>query len=273
MPMHLLKMTWMAVLLFFWTSAATVSAASSQHTPARPIGVAPKPLTDVQILELARSVNQNTPALLKSFVCEEQISRFFGQLHGPQALSLDKVTAKISYERGIEDYSDIYQNGERRPSLSSLSGAWSQGEFGTLLLQTQKLLTTEHVHFEDFAQVEGQEAALFRFDVASEDSPWDFVVAGKHYSLAFRTYLWVDVKTGEILKIERKSFNMAPETKINEIQWNIELKHMDLTGQVWLLPSNGVYSVSYAESQHREWNQFSFTGYRKYGAEAAIRFE
>ena len=266
-----LKMKWLIVLICFW--AGFVFAASPEHTVVHVAAAARKALTDVRILELARNVNKNSHTFLKSFVCQEQISRFLDAVDKQQAYSLDKVTAKISFERGVEDYSEIYQNGERRPSLSSISGAWSEGEFGTLLLQTQKLLLTEHVHFEDFADLQGQEAAVYRFDVASEDSPWDFIVAGRHYDLAFRTYVWIDVNTGEILKIKRKSVIIPPQTKIHEIQWSVQLKRVNVDGQSWLLPSGGDYSVSYADSQHREWNEFSFSGYRKYGAEAAIRFE
>jgi hypothetical protein len=147
------------------------------------------------------------------------------------------------------------------------------GEFGTLLLQTQQLLSTQDVHFETFAELQGQQAAVYSFDVASEESPWDLSVGKRHYKLAFRTNVWVAVNTGEMLKIDRTTLNLAKDTQISEIQWSIELNHVDLDGKSWLLPSNGIYSVQYGETHHREWNLISFTDYQRYGAQTALRFE
>jgi hypothetical protein len=229
--------------------------------------------SDVQILERARAANDDVYSSLQSFVCNEQINRFKGSMNGQTAHPLDTVTAKLSFERGVEQYSNVQQNNHPRPGLSSLPGAWSEGEFGTLLLQTQQLLTTQQVDFDSFADVRGEQTALYHFDVAADDSPWDLTVAGHHYRLPFRTNVWISVNTGEILKIERATLSIASETRISEIQWGITLDHVAINGKTWLLPATGSYAVLYNESHHREWNQIAFTDYKRYGAETALKFE
>ena len=284
--MKLRTTVWLQVCLYLSLGAGLVSAANPAAA-AGDVPVATRPAqdvnrkldtptvsqTDVQILARARETNEDVYSSLESFVCNEEINRFRGALNGQSAKPLDTVTAKLSFERGVEEYKDIQQNNRPRPGMASIPGAWSEGEFGTLLLQTQQLLSTQDVHFDTFSEMQGQQAAVYRFDVTSEDSPWDLNVANHHYKVAFRTNVWIAVNTGEILKIERTSLNLAQDTRISEIQWSIELNHVDLNGKSWLLPSSGIYSVSYAETHHREWNQISFNGYHKYGAEAAIKFE
>jgi len=227
----------------------------------------------VEILERARAANEDVYSSLQSFVCNEEIKRFRGSLKGEPGHPLDTVTAKLSFERGAEQYTDVHQNNRAQPDMSSLTGAWSEGEFGTLLLQTQQLLTTQKVVFDTFADIQGEPAASYHFDVSENDSPWDLTVSEHHYRLPFRTDVWISVNTGEILKVDRTTLGIASETRVSEIQWGITLGHIALNGKTWLLPGSGTYAVVYNQSRHREWNLISFTGYQRYASKTALKFE
>jgi hypothetical protein len=229
--------------------------------------------TDNDILERARIANEDVYSSLQSFVCNEEINRFRGSLSGDTVHPLDTVTAKLSFERGVEQYSEVYQNNRQRPGISSLVGAWSEGEYGTLLVQTRQLLSSQKVEFETFTDLKGEQAAVFHFDVASEESPWDLEVAGHHYRLAFTTKVWIAVNSGEILKIDRTSLGIAPETRISGIQWGITLDRVGMNGKTWLLPATGTYTVLYNQSKRKEWNSISFTNYQRYSARTAFKFD
>lgn len=284
--MKLRKSGWLNFCLFLsvgvglatnlWAAAA--APANGGDVPATVRGADKLDLTavgksDVHILERARAANDDVYSSLQSFVCNEQINRFKGNINGQSAKALDTVTARLSFERGVEQYTDVYQNNHPRPGMSSLPGAWSEGEFGTLLLQTQQLLTTQPVAFDSFASMQGEQVAIFHFDVSENDSPWDLTVSGHHYRLPFRTNVWISVSSGEILKIDRTTLSIASETRISEIQWGITLSHVQLSGHSWLLPETGTYAVLYNESHHREWNLISFSDYQRYGSQSALRFE
>jgi hypothetical protein len=228
--------------------------------------------TDLEVLERARAANKDVYQALQSFVCNEQIERHIGSLDGDFADTVDTVTTRLSFERGTEQYTEIRQDDRPQTSLASLPGAWSEGEFGTLLLQTQQLLQTQHISFDSFTDVAGVPAAIYHFDVSIEESPWDLVVTGQHYRVPFRTTVWLSVNTGEMLKIERKSSSLAADTRISEIQWTILLDHVDLNGKQWLLPRTGTYAVVYRQSHHREWNVLNFSGYKRYSAQTSLSF-
>lgn len=225
------------------------------------------------ILAKARDTNDEIYANLHSFVCDEDIQRFKGSLRAERGKQIDTVFAKVSFENGTERYSDIRQNETMRPSMSSIAGAWSEGEFGTLLRQTQILLNTQEPVFEKFADLDGKATAVYEVEVDQNNSPWDLEVKSRHYTVPFRTTVWVSQAGGEILKIERTSMGIPSQVGISEIRWNVTLKEVDLNGKTWLLPSAGEYAVSYEASNHREWNVMNFSNYRRYGSEVAIRFQ
>jgi hypothetical protein len=221
----------------------------------------PQPSLCDDVLTKARIANENLYASLQSFVCHERIERFQGRLSGETGRPIDTVTANLSFENGVEHYSDVRQNARPRGSLSNLAGAWSEGEFGTLLLQT-----------EAFATLGDTATAIYRFDVPEEISPWDLEVGSRHYRLPFRTDVWISTRTGEIVKIARRSLAIAPETRISALEWKVTLEPVDLNGKQWLLPKTGEYSVVYDQSNRREWNLLSFSDYRRYGSEVSLRF-
>jgi hypothetical protein len=220
-----------------------------------------------------RAANEQLYTDLESFVCNERVLRFKGSLSGEEAHAIDTLTARVSFENGLEHYSDVRQNKQTRSKMSSLAGAWSEGEFGTLLRQTQELLATQPVRLEKESNLDGTAAAIYEFDVSGEESPWDLDVGGEHYRLAFRTEVWVSSASGQILQIERRTTSMTAETGISEVRWSVKLAPTDLSGRTWLLPKSGEYSVLYEESGRREWNLMSFSDYHRYGSEVAVRFD
>jgi hypothetical protein len=227
----------------------------------------------VEILNKALYANDELYAQLKSFVCHEEILRYKAAPDGRPGRILDTISANLSFENGVEHYSEIHQDNHPRPSITQISGAWSEGEFGTLLLQTEKLLTTERVRSQGPADIDGVAAAIYSFQVGAEGSPWDFQVSGRHYHLPFQTDVWISVATGEILKIARTAVNIPQEVHIAEVEWSVTLEPVDLNGKQWLLPKTSRYSVLYSESNRREWNEMTFSGYKRYGSEVALRFE
>lgn len=226
-----------------------------------------------ELLAKSRLANNDLYADLKSFVCQEEMQRFKGDRRGLKSRSVDRVSASLSFEDGVERYYDIRQNTRSLESISALSGAWSEGEFGTLLQQTSHLLESQPVSFVDATTLAGNAAAIYRFSVAEEESPWDLEVRSRHYRIPFTTDVWVSAATGEVLKITRKSISIPEETRISQIDWDVTLAAVDLNGKTWRLPTAAAYSVAYAESKRREWNQISFSGYRRYGSESSLRFD
>jgi len=229
--------------------------------------IATDPLAQVQL------ANELLYSDLQNFVCNERIDRYKGPLSGPEGRRIDTVTSKVSFENGVEQYTGIRQNNRSLPHLSSISGAWSEGEFGTLLRQTQVLLGSQVVLSRTDTDLNGAPAVLYRFEVSEQDSPWDLDVDARHYRVPFHTDVWVSSSSRQILKIERTSTAMPLETRISELRWSVILDTVELNGKNWLLPNAGEYEVIYEESHRREWNLMIFSDYHRYSSEVALRFD
>ena len=224
------------------------------------------------LLARAQLENELLYSDLQSFVCDEHIDRYKGRLTGETGRQIDTVTARVSFENGVEHYSDIHQNSRERASLSSLPGAWSEGEFGTLLRQTHTLLGTQPVTLKADSELGGTPAAVYTIEVGEQDSPWDLVINGTSYKVPFRTDVWVSKESGRILKIERTSTSIPPGMGISELRWSVTLDPVNMEGKTWLLPKAGEYEVQYADSRRREWNVMTFSGYRRYGSRVVLHF-
>jgi hypothetical protein len=241
---------------------------------ARPFELnSPLKRNEAEILNKARDANDELYAQLQSFVCHEEIQRYKSAPGGRPGRIVDTITANLSFENGVEHYTEIHQDDHLRPSLNQIAGAWSEGEFGTLLLQTERLLSVEPVRFQNFTDLDSTETAIYSFRVKEEDSPWDFQVSGRHYHLPFQTDVWISVATGEILKITRTAVDIPPDVHIAEVEWTVTLQPVNLNGKQWLLPKTSSYSVLYSDSNRREWNNTMFSNYKRYGSEVALHFE
>lgn len=231
------------------------------------------PNATIQLLSKARSANGDLYSTLQSFVCKEEIERYKGDVKKTKVRLIDHVSTNLSFENGVEHYNDVRQNDRSRASLPEIMGAWSEGEFGTLLQQTDKLLKIQPVSFVSFEELNAIPTAVYRFIVPETDSPWDLSVGTQHYKIPFSTDVWISIASGQILKIVRKSISIPGDTRIAEIDWEVSLAAVDLSGKTWLLPTLAGYSVTYVQSKRCEWNQMSFSNYKRYGSESQLRFD
>ena len=225
------------------------------------------------LLVKIQSANQALYTDLQSFVCDERIERFSGSLAGSQGRQIDTVVAKVAFENGQERYTDIFKNKKKLSRMSRLSGAWSQGEYGTLLQQTKDLLAVKPIEFRQKTVIDGVSASIYSFDVNEQDSPWQLIVHSHSYNVPFRTYVWISDANAEILKIARVSTSLPMETRVREVNWFITLQPTEMSGKTFLVPKTGQYAVLYTEGADCDWNTISFTNYHRFAAEATLRFD
>jgi len=250
--------------------SAGYPAASGQANSAAPnSGTMPSPAA---LLDRVRVSAERVFADLTNFVCGEQIERFRGSAHNPSGHRVDVISSQVSYVSNSEHYSDIFQNKKPLRQIGSLSGAWSEGEYGTILRETIAALRSRAIKFIAFSTLEGKTAAVYSFDYTSADSPWDIAVSGSHYPVPFRGQVWASPETGNILRIDRIARNVPVETGISGVNWAVMFGPKQADGKMFWLPSKGVYSVSYVNSDRHEWNEIAFSDYKRYSSDVVVHF-
>ena len=250
--------------------AADPGLSIPDHTQAVPSAASAE---DVRLLERVQASSMSVYDALQSFICNERIERFRSAVDGTRERPIDTIRAALSFENGSEHYTSILQNERVRSDISSVPGAWSEGEFGSLLKQTQELLRVEHVSYLRDIQFEGEALAVYSFDTPAQDSPWDLAVESHTYSLPFHTEVYISRATERIVSISRSAMNVPSDVGISGIEWAVFLKPVAMNGSEWWLPASATYSVAYAGKNRRESNRIVFDDYHRYGATAELRFD
>ena len=74
----------------------------------------------------------------------------------------------VVYENGKEDYRDVTVNGKPRKSLEDTGGAWSTGEFGTVLIDLFSPATATDFKYQRDTRINGINTKLYDFHVDRE---------------------------------------------------------------------------------------------------------
>jgi hypothetical protein len=225
------------------------------------------------LLARVRSANDGLYWDLQSFVCDERVERLRGKLNSAETHHIDTLTAHLSFENGREHYAAVHQNEHPLESFSEVSGAWSEGEFGTLLRQTAQLLSVIPPSDGVAGLWEGEPATVFSLEVPADESPWELVLEdGQTRTIGFHTSVWVSNESGKIIRVLRQSADLPRELGISQIEWSVALRRSSIHEATWLVPDSAEYSVSYKSLNRREVNRIYFSNYKRYGSEASIRY-
>jgi hypothetical protein len=209
---------------------------------------------------------------LVNFVCRERIERFKGSQDSNTMRKVDVITSSVAFENGGERYTDIRRNNRALKRISDVSGAWSEGEFCTLLRETIKTLNMNGGRFTAPHTVDGQVVLTYISDVDERNSPWDIRLGSKHYTIPFQEEVWITPASAEILRIRRRATSLPEATYIAEVDWSVNFASTVLDEREFLLPRSGKYDVSYANRYRHEWNTIHFSDYHRYGVEVSVHF-
>ena len=247
-------------------SAPVPAVANSPQLP-------PSSSLEQNLLSRARENSANLASELTNFICRERMERFRAAHGEPVGKQIDVITSNVSFEDGSERYSDIFQNNKARKNISSISGAWSEGEYATFLNETRKVLDRGVLKLQSVSSLNGEPAALFSFEFDQTKTPWDLQIGSNHYPVGFLFEMWVSLKGGEILRVSRSSTSISPQSLISEIDWLVDFGAFNVDGKTFMLPKDGVYSVTYLSSQKHEWNVLTFSDYHRFSSDVAIHFQ
>lgn len=225
------------------------------------------------LLSRARENSANLASALTNFICRERMERFRAAHGETIGKPIDVITANVSFDGGTERYSDIFQNNKERKSISRISGAWSEGEYATFLNETRKVLDRGVLKLQSVSSLNGEPAGLFSFEFDQTNTPWDLQIGSNHYPVGFLFEMWVSLKSGEILRVSRSSTSISPQSLISEIDWLVDFGPFNIDGKTFMLPKDGVYSVTYLSSPKHEWNVLTFSDYHRFSSEVAIHFQ
>jgi hypothetical protein len=211
---------------------------------------------------------------LPNYVCQEMVTRFYSEVSPPNWQPQDVVSVDVVYEAGKEDYRNLKINGKPVKKGAEESGAWSTGEFGTVLVDLFSPATSADFRYRREARTAGVLASVYDFQVERENSHWLVRTGGQSYKPAYRGSVWIDPKTARVLRIEMQSRNMPEEFPLDKVESATDYEYIRIGGsQQFLLPVHSETLSCQRGTSRCSRNNIDFRNYHKYSGEASVEFE
>ncbi len=210
---------------------------------------------------------------LPNYVCQEMISRFQSETHPANFHAIDVVTTNIVYENGKEDYRNVTVNGKPKKSIEDTGGAWSTGEFGTVLVDLFSPATNATFRYRKDSRTAGVNTKEYDFDVTRENSHWVIHMAAQTYQPAYKGSVWIDPATSRVLRIEMQAFGFPEEFPTDHVESATDYQYVRLgDAKQYLLPVHAETLSCQRGTNYCSRNVIDFRNYRKYSGESSITF-
>jgi hypothetical protein len=211
---------------------------------------------------------------LPAYVCTEMIARYYSQTRPANFQPIDVVSTEVVYENGREDYRNIQVNGKpSKKKIEETGGAWSTGEFGTVLINLFNPATAANFHFRRDSRAGNVMAKLYDFEVTRENSHWDIHAGSQKYSPAYSGSIWIDPATSRVLRIEMEAKGMPAEFPLDHVESATDYSNVRLGDlKEHLLPVHSEILSCERGTNNCSRNVIDFRNYHKYAGESTITF-
>jgi hypothetical protein len=248
---------------------STTSRANSAPEPARP---AANPR--LALIEKAREVASRFLEGLPNYVVQESATRYVSETRQPSWNVVDIVSAEVVFEENKESYRNLQINGKPSKKPPEESGAWSTGEFGTILGNLFSPYTDADFKFAQDDTISHRSAAVFDFKVQRVRAAWRIWTPGQYIMPAYRGSVWIDKQTGEVLRIEMQAKEIPEAFPEISVETAVDYDSIRLgTPEQFLLPVHSEALSCWRGSNDCQRNVIEFRNYHKFTGESNIEFK
>ena len=250
--------------------APTVIRGDDDEAPGLRAG---RPKDDPLIRRAADTALEFTETL-PSYVCTEAIARYVSETRPANFQPLDVVSTEVVYENGREDYRNIQINGKpTKKKIEETGGAWSTGEFGTVLINLFNPGTAASFHFRRDSRAGGVMAKMYDFEVDREHSNWSVHTGSQTYVPAYSGSVWIDPQTARVLRIEMQAQGFPSDFPTDHVESATDYANVRLGDlKQYLLPVHSENLMCQRGTSICSRNVIDFRNYHKYTGESSITF-
>jgi hypothetical protein len=243
-------------------SSPTEAAESSDAVPA----VDP-------VIEKARQTTVAFTEKLPNYVCKEFMARYASAARPADWRALDVVSTSLVYEQGRESYREITINGKPfQKGMEQMTGAWSTGEFATMLLDLFNPWTAAEFHQHRQASLAGVEAQVYDFVVERARSHWRVTEASQSIMPSYKGSVWIEPATGRVLRIEMQARALPKEFPLDTVESAIDYDNAMIGGKKFLLPVHAETLACQRGTNNCSRNAIDFRNYHKFEATSDVTF-
>lgn len=233
----------------------------------------PSPLEEKKIIEEARQYALNYIKRLPDFICTQVTRRYID----PSGLEFwqrdDVITARLTYFEQKEDYKVVLVNNRMTDvSYDRLGGSTSTGEFGSLLKEVFEPATQTDFRWERWATLHGRRMHVFAYRVLKSRSQWHVSYERRLEIVpGYSGLVYVDRDNFSVARISLEAQDIPADFPIQQAGTTLDYDFAEIGGQQYILPLRAVMRMRSGKFLSK--NEVEFRMYRKFGAEATIKFE
>lgn len=268
------RLTVSALKVLGEASKDLATAAVAPKAP--PPVVLPPPSAEEQteIIEAARQYALNYTSRLPDFICTQVTRRF----HDPSGLEIyravDLITERLSYFDHHEDYKVVLINNQPAGDMKhdQLGWATSTGEFGSLMNGVFEPASQASFRWERWTTWRGRRSHVFSYFVAQERSQWRVSYQNTESIVpAYKGLIYIDAASPAVMRITLEAVQIPSTFPIQVVTTALDYDRIKISDVEHVLPLRA--EVRMREGKNLLKNEVEFHMYRKFGAEATIKFE
>jgi hypothetical protein len=236
----------------------------------------PSPEEMLAAVHQARVYALNYAAHLPDFLCNETVERFQDIGGKGNWDKKDVLGVKLSYLDHAEDYHLTTLNGHpTMQSFQSMQGAWSQGEFGSMMLEV--FVPESHAQFrwDHWTHLRKRPTQVYSYRIKEGTS---------HYKLAYGTgsipdevivglegLVYLDGETNDIVRLTNRAVDIPVDFPVRQALTVLDYAPQDVGGKQYVLPLRA--EVRMGTGYIHTKNEVTFSGFRKFQGESTITFD
>jgi len=225
------------------------------------------------LVDHARDVAATFLDGLPNYVCQELTTRYYSDTREPSWNVIDTIGAEVVFESGKESYRNLTINGRPTKKSPEESGAWSTGEFGTILAEVYSWGSAAKFKFVQDASIIHRSSSVYDFSVEREHSAWKVSVPGQYIMPAFKGSVWIDKDGAHTLRIEMQGRDIPEDFPLISVETAVDYDYVTLgTPEKFLLPVHAEVLSCRRGSNECERNVIEFRNYHKFTGESTIKF-
>jgi hypothetical protein len=259
-------------------AARASTSVPDDDAPARPASSRsnPPPSSNphMALIEQAREAAASFLEGLPNYVCQEQTTRYVSETRQPSWNVVDVVSADLVYDDHQESYRNLQINGRPTKKSPEDSGAWSTGEFGTILGNLFAPQSATEFKYTQEDTIAHRPASVFDFKVIRVRSNWKIWVPGQYIVPTYKGSVWIDKQTAQVLRIEMQAKEVPEAFPEITVETAVDYDSISLgAADKFLLPVHAEALSCWRSSNECQRNVIEFRNYHKFTGESVIKFE
>ncbi len=226
------------------------------------------------VIEKARDASGSFLDTLPNYFCQELMTRYQSESQRANWQPLDVVSMALVYENGKESYRNLAINGKPiKKSMEDMGGAWSTGEFGSVLADLFSPATAADFEFRKESRTAGRASMVYDFAVEREHSHWRIMVASQLIQPPYKGSVWIDKETNRVLRIEMQAVKIPDAFPTDQVEMAVDYQFLGFADRKYLVPVHAETLGCQRDTQTCSRNAIDFRNYHKYSGEATITFD